>query len=384
MNKAADDRGVIHRVLARLDLDELARRIDLNLRQVRYYEPCERATLLDDGGPVLRWNLELLTGWLREGTAPTSDDLAELRAILRADAARGKQAHEQLVVYNQGTRCMWTSLLETATDGERAALTACSEIVLNYQSLVAQAFSDVYQDQAEAETGRGGAERRAGILLDWLTGPDPVNSEMAASSRALGFSIADRYRPFVAVVHGGSVAAHAGLARRLRAAGALAVTKLDHVEGVVSDAFDWTRYADEPKMLVVTDHALPRADLATGLGDVRAAAAMARQAALSGSISVEEYLPQLLLACSPRLADRLASRVYAALDEHNADDLTTTLKLLVSTNFDRAATAAALPVHRNTVLYRVNRIQKITGLDFGDRRDLALIWLATTWRNRIH
>jgi hypothetical protein len=379
VTKAVGDRGVVRRILARVDLDDLARRIDLNLREVRYYEPCQRSTLLDHGGPVLRANLELFMRWLRDGVAPGSDDLAELRAMFRIGAARGKKAHEQIVVYNQGIRFMWSALLETATDEERAELTAHSEIVLDYQSIISQAVSDVYQ--AEAGAAFSCAERRTGIILDWLVGPDPVSSEITATAQAVGFSIADRYRPFVAVMHGSSITAHAGLAQRLREAGALAATKLDHVEGLVSDTFTWSRYAEDPKLLVVADRSLARADLPAGFEDVRAVAAMARQAALSGSLLVEDYLPQLLLARSPRIAERLEQRVYAPLAGHNADELTATLKTLAATNFDRAATAAALPVHRNTVLYRVNRIQKITGLDFGDHRDLTMIWLATMWRD---
>jgi sugar diacid utilization regulator len=183
------------------------------------------------------------------------------------------------------------------------------------------------------------------------------------------------------VIPGGTVTAHAELAQRLRGAGALAVTKLDHVEGLVGEAFAGRQPGADHKILVVTDRAMARADLPTGLEDVRAVAVMARKAALCGPVLVEDFLPQLLLAGSRDIADRLESRVFAPLAEYQADELAATLKTLVANNFDRAATAAALPAHRNTVLYRVNRIEKITGLDLSRSRDLAMIWLATTWRD---
>ena len=51
---------------------------------------------------------------------------------------------------------------------------------------------------------------------------------------------------------------------------------------------------------------------------------------------------------------------------------------LVSCRFDRGATSAALHVHRNTLAYRLRRIQEIAGLDLDDPRDLARSYLATT------
>jgi DNA-binding PucR family transcriptional regulator len=42
------------------------------------------------------------------------------------------------------------------------------------------------------------------------------------------------------------------------------------------------------------------------------------------------------------------------------------------------ATSAALHVHRNTLAYRLRRIQEIAGLDFDDPRDLARVYLVTS------
>ncbi|MEU9429585.1 helix-turn-helix domain-containing protein [Streptomyces sp. NPDC048342] len=53
--------------------------------------------------------------------------------------------------------------------------------------------------------------------------------------------------------------------------------------------------------------------------------------------------------------------------------LAQTLTCLAAHGFDRAAAAAALPAHRNALLYRINRIEKLCGLDL-DRhahRELA-------------
>jgi DNA-binding PucR family transcriptional regulator len=43
------------------------------------------------------------------------------------------------------------------------------------------------------------------------------------------------------------------------------------------------------------------------------------------------------------------------------------------------ATAAALVIHRNTLLYRITRIEKLTGLDLRDHRDQERVGLASMW-----
>jgi DNA-binding PucR family transcriptional regulator len=55
------------------------------------------------------------------------------------------------------------------------------------------------------------------------------------------------------------------------------------------------------------------------------------------------------------------------------------LRSLAAKAFDRTATAAALPVHRNTLLYRIGRIEEATGLDLQQYDDRELIRLAVMW-----
>jgi DNA-binding PucR family transcriptional regulator len=48
-------------------------------------------------------------------------------------------------------------------------------------------------------------------------------------------------------------------------------------------------------------------------------------------------------------------------------------------SFDCGATTAELIVHRNTMRYRVQRIQKLTGLDLQNPLDQNLVCLAILW-----
>ena len=93
-----------------------------------------------------------------------------------------------------------------------------------------------------------------------------------------------------------------------------------------------------------------------------------------GVVTVDEHLPELMLERSPALRERVVARVLAPLAEH--PELERTLRALVAHDFDRAATAAALPVHRNTLGARVGRIEELCGLRVETTEGRALAWLA--------
>jgi purine catabolism regulator len=69
------------------------------------------------------------------------------------------------------------------------------------------------------------------------------------------------------------------------------------------------------------------------------------------------------------------ARVYDRLAAQDRE-LVRTLDELIAHDFDRGATAAALPVHRNTLGNRLARIRAITGLDVDRADGRSLVWLA--------
>jgi DNA-binding PucR family transcriptional regulator len=112
------------------------------------------------------------------------------------------------------------------------------------------------------------------------------------------------------------------------------------------------------------------------LEDLRAAVEVALSKGRSGEIALEDYLAELLLARSPRIAGQIARLVYGPLSE----ELARTLDMLVANSFERNATAAELPVHRNTLRDRIARITQLTGVDLDRTEGSALAWLA--WLHR--
>jgi DNA-binding PucR family transcriptional regulator len=93
-------------------------------------------------------------------------------------------------------------------------------------------------------------------------------------------------------------------------------------------------------------------------------------------VHADDHLLELLVGRAPRTAERLRERVLGALADPQHDELLRTLRALVAYRFDRGATSTALQIHRNTLTYRLGRIQAITGLDLDDPRDVVQVYLA--------
>jgi DNA-binding PucR family transcriptional regulator len=114
------------------------------------------------------------------------------------------------------------------------------------------------------------------------------------------------------------------------------------------------------------------------LDELRDVVEVAAARGRSGEVEADDYLPELLLCHSTRLASQIRARVYGPL-EGNHPELARTLDALVEHSFEKGTVAAALPVHRNTLRDRIARISEITGVDLErvDGRGLAwLAWLA--------
>lgn len=112
------------------------------------------------------------------------------------------------------------------------------------------------------------------------------------------------------------------------------------------------------------------------LDELREAVDIAVARGHRGEVKLEDFFAELLLRQSPRIATRLAVRVYGQL----SDELAHTLDVLVEHSFERGRAAAALPVHRNTLRDRIARIAEITGLDLDTAEGRGLAWLACLHR----
>jgi hypothetical protein len=362
-------------ILDRLDVGLVVRRMELAYSAIPAYTNFAWDDSAGERRSVLRWNVELILRWMANGIPPDQYVLSELHELVRLRAIAGLPVEDGVRVYRTGARVLWDSLLDLVSDEDRPVLVEQSEVVWSYLDLVVETFASAYADQGDSPSTVG--NRRAGALFERLCSELPITVEDQDRAARLGFDLSAPYCPFAAVLDGASVTAHADLASRLRAAGALASAEGLRVVGLTGPGFDWSAFLKDGRLVLVQDPPTSRLRLGQVTDTLRALTAIATRSGRRGRVSSDDFLPQLLLANSADLADRLVQRVFGPL-EGNAD-LTSTLRNLAARAFDRTATAAALPVHRNTLLYRIGRIEEATGLDLQQYDDRELIRLAVMW-----
>ncbi|MDP3894936.1 CdaR family transcriptional regulator [Nocardioides sp.] len=135
--------------------------------------------------------------------------------------------------------------------------------------------------------------------------------------------------------------------------------------------------------------------LVAGIGDVRPDLAQARSSWQEARLAarVGESVPQLrpvavwpdlgvyrLLACGPEraLASAVLDRSVRRLIDHGDPDLLATATAYLAAGGNVQQAAAALNVHRQTVYYRVQRIEQVTGLDLSSGTDRLVLHLGLT------
>ena len=368
----------LRRVLERFDAGVVVRRMEIGIRQLpaysRFFWPVDR-------GAMVRWNVDLTLRWMISGTPPDEHVLSDLLELMRARAAAGQPLDDSVLVYRRGARMFWEALLDLASEDDRPLLTAQADTVWgyleDYVDMVVRVFAQAHPDQDDSPAATG--DLRARALFDRLCAQVPVTIEDRDRTAGLGSDLAAPACPFTAQLVGASVADHAGLAARLRAAGALAFTEGIRVTGLTSPGFGWSTFLADPRLLLAQDPATPRARLAAAAENLRALTAVAARSGCRGRVSADDFLPELLVAETPEVADRIVRRVFARLERADPMDLAVTLRCLAAHGFDTAATATELQLQVNTLLYRISRIEKLTRLSLKEHRHRTLVLLAVTW-----
>ncbi|MFF5145518.1 PucR family transcriptional regulator [Streptomyces sp. NPDC013157] len=355
--------------------------METELRHTPEYVRSARAC----GAPALRASLRrhagLLLHWMVRGAPPDSYVLSEMYEQARECAAAGQPLDGGLLLHHRAATAFWDAVLGLVTEEECGLLADWTDQgrrhLDSYFDLVTRMFTQAYTDQSDLPSAQG--DRRARTLVDRLCAHLPITVEDQERAARLGFDLTPPYVPFVVLLDKSAPAERADLAARLRTAGALAFVEDARVTGITGPEFAWSAFMADRRLLLAQDPPTGRTGLQTALDNLRLLVAVASRSHRRGHVRAEDFLPELLLARSPHLSDAVTRRVFGPLAGGDYGELTATLACLAENQFDSASTTAALHMHRNTLLYRIKQIEKLTGLDLQSHSDRTLVWLAVIW-----
>ncbi len=323
----------------------------------------------------LQRSLRRWSRFLSTGVMPPDSDFHPLREWTRARATEGVRLEDLLRSFGLAHQLGWRLLRRYARSDESEALIELAGLLAQYLDRISAVVTETYLTERELLVSE--EERRTRSLLDRLCVDSPLDAEDSELADRLGVPVGRAYSPFAIVMPGRPPHRHAALAARLRRDGwRLAVTQSDCVVGLTWKPLDLPDLGEGREVLLAIAQPTPRGELAAAREEVAVLAEHGRRMGLLGRLEADDYLLEILLGRSPRLATRLREKVLAPLADDDHGELARTLQTLVDCRFDRTATSAALHVHRNTLAYRLRQIEEITGLDVGSPRDLACVYVA--------
>ncbi len=319
-----------------------------------------------------------LARWVRflaDGAMPPDSDFDALRGWARARAAEGLRLEDLLRSFGVFRRLGWELLRDSARPEEAGALLVLAELSAEYLERVTLVVTETYL--AERELLVSEEERRTRSLLDRLCVPAPLGTEERDLADHLGVPLDRDFAPFEIVIPGSPPHRHAALAARLRRGGwRLAVTHSDRVSGLAWTPLELADLGEGAEVLLALGDPSPRAELAESRADLALVVEIARRGGVTGTLRAEDWLLETIVGRSPAIAARIRSRVLGPLGGEEKGQLERTLRMLLDSGMDRTATSAALAIHRNTLAYRLARIQELTELDLARPRDLAYVYVA--------
>ncbi|WP_245721409.1 PucR family transcriptional regulator [Nocardia crassostreae] len=355
--------------------------------QVAFYRTLPPEAIRRDVTAIVGRNLELLVTTLREDRDLRAAELAPIERSARRRAEERVPLTDVITTYHLGTQLWWQTIVEWAEPGDSDALVRVGVLLQRHLQAVTHAVLAGYgADQAPLPP----QDHHRRQLYRALT----TGAAVEDTARSLGLVVAPRY--WVVALR---VAAHPDE----QVQGVDATVASRRKTRRLEYELDWLGRGETLHTVTAqggcalipapeTAAAESRFDeLARQLGDLERAAGAATLCA------VELAVPHDIPAVHAEVAEllRVAVRYHrdagvvrfrdlaleyqltrpTRVSHLNAAELALrrTLETYLAHDLNTTATAAALHVHANTVLYRLRKITDLTGLDPAKTRDLLRI-----------
>jgi len=378
------------RELSRLllpDADDLGKRMGDRIRtEVSWYAENTVLTAAEvdrNCADNVRYVLGILAG----------DDRVELNAprvtgIDRAD--RGAPYAAVLQAFRVGGRFIWEVLVERAEPEARDLLLRSAADIWAVSDELAAQVTEAYRG-AVAERARRDGQTRSVLVGTLLDGDGTHAEQLWETADALDLRSGAAYVVVSAHCSAPGVEALPNIERALRKKNVSSAWRMvnDHQDGLVA-----LRFGFERAQLVefLSERATTRIGLSPlfqRLEDAAEAKRSARVAGIAmapdaaGVFAYDDDPLAILLASVPDQAAHLARTLLGPVLDLPVEDSAMLLETARGWLAERGSTstaARALHVHRNTVRYRLRRIEELTGRDLGSARDRIEFWLALRGR----
>lgn len=301
-----------------------------------------------------------------------------------ARAEKGVSYAAVLQAFRVGSRFLWETLVDRSSPGERANLIRAAADIWAVSDDLASQVTDVYR-ATMAERTRRDVQLR-GALLDALLDAEPATDELWESAGLIDLPARGEFVVVVAECPAPGRDALPGVESALTRHELLSLWRLDHdhQEGLVALRVG---YRVDQLAADLAEIARGRVGISTRFAEIDHAPAARREARLAcvaatpGSTDLVRYAAQplaVLLASTPEIARWYAARVLGDAGEPNDDHavLLETVRIWLDEAGSTSAAAERLFLHRNTVRYRLRRLEQVTGRDLTNPVDLAELHVA--------
>jgi hypothetical protein len=291
-----------------------------------------------------------------------------------------------LQAFRVGSRFIWEVLVDRADPEDRDRLLLAAADIWAVSDRLAADVTDAYR-RALADRARRDGQMRAVLVGSLLDGDADATAYVGETAGMLDLGRASEYVVVSAESPTPGAEGLPDVERALRRANVRSAWRLDHdhQEGVVALRFG---FGAEHLVEVLSGLAQARVGVSSVVGrldDIQearrqarvACAAVSPGAAVVGRFGADPLA--VLLAASPDQAQVLVDAVLApvlALPEDDRAVVFATARAWLAAGGSTSTAARELHVHRNTVRYRIRRLEEITGRDLARPVDAAELYVA--------
>ncbi|WP_295624326.1 CdaR family transcriptional regulator [uncultured Corynebacterium sp.] len=354
--------------------------VTLTVERLRASVPGYDAVPTEALAASARRNIAVSIRTIRDGGAPSPDDVPEAEALAVERFGQGVPLGSVLSGFRTSLTVILRRLIELAPESGIPSdqVLECSTVLWSLGDVFSTRATAVYRDREIARAVADSARRTEWIAAAVSEPMDPA--ELRRGAALYDVPVDADVRALAAPVRPRS--GHAGERELLTWADRAGVRVLTAVRtSMIVGIVIGDPYGAEPSMTVGLGEPVPLQRLPESF-EIATMALRAADAVGAGRlVDVERLSWRMGVHASPATTRLLRRRYLEPLADSGAfrGDLLESVRAFLDNRMSIPAAAAAIPVHPNTLRYRLRRFSELTGADLGDVDQLIEVsWAMST------